>query len=335
MPEQHDARHLLEWAEQAATAGDLASADELLRNAAEIQEQELGPHHPDLANTLNNLAIVAEKTERWTEAETFYRRAAAITASALAADDPMRVASRQNLEDFCRARGLSIDAPDVTPFRSENTVIAAKVAQPPPAAPVPTPSKASPSLQWVATGAIVLVVAALLMWRPWASRQTSREQSPAPAAAPPAEARPPATAATPTASGPIEKSAPPPPAPPRNDRSVLPNKAHAASGITVVAQLCRTFSTSGGNWRCDPAGDTAAPGRMAFYTRVKSPRNTVVVHRWYHGATLRQSVTLSIQASPTEGYRTYSRLTVDQGAWRLEVRSTDGDLLHEQRFTVR
>jgi hypothetical protein len=44
---------------------------------------------------------------------------------------------------------------------------------------------------------------------------------------------------------------------------------------------------------------------------------------------------LRIQANATEGYRTYSRLTVDNGNWRLEVRSADGNLLHEQRFAVR
>ena len=64
MTEQQDARHLLERAEGAAKAGDLVSADELLRDAARIQEQELGPHHPDLANTLNNLAIVAEQNRK-------------------------------------------------------------------------------------------------------------------------------------------------------------------------------------------------------------------------------------------------------------------------------
>ena len=62
-------RHLLDQAESAAAAGDFASADELLRNAARIQEEELGPLHPDLANTLNNLAVVAEKTGRSGEAE--------------------------------------------------------------------------------------------------------------------------------------------------------------------------------------------------------------------------------------------------------------------------
>jgi hypothetical protein len=74
---------------------------------------------------------------------------------------------------------------------------------------------------------------------------------------------------------------------------------------------------------------------MVLYTRVSAPVDTTVLHRWYQGDTLRQSVILRIQANATEGYRTYSRLTVDEGEWRLEVRSMDGQLLHEQRFAVR
>ena len=73
---------------------------------------------------------------------------------------------------------------------------------------------------------------------------------------------------------------------------------------------------------------------MVFYTRVRSPRDTAVVHRWYRGGTQRQSVTLTIRANAIEGYRTYTRLNVTEGDWRLEVRSADGNLLHEQRFTV-
>jgi hypothetical protein len=78
-----------------------------------------------------------------------------------------------------------------------------------------------------------------------------------------------------------------------------------------------------------------APGPIVFYTRVKSRRDAAVVHRWYRGDTLRQSVTLDIQANATEGYRTYSRLTVEDGDWRVEVRSAAGSLLYEQRFAVR
>ena len=322
MTEQQDARHLLERAERAAKAGDLVSADELLRDAARIQEQELGPHHPDLANTLNNLAIVAERTGRSSEAETFYRRAAAIAAAALPPDHPMTVASRQNLEDFCRARGLSIDAPAVTtPTRDTGREVDAFTA--------------SHLLQWVAAGAVVLVAAVILLLRPWSSRDASSAATPGPAAAQPVEAAPPQIAAPPTRPAPIEQSAPPASAPPRDDRNVPTNKAPGAGAIVVVtAQLCRTLSTSSSSWRCDPVGDTAAPGPMVFYTRVRSPRDTAVVHRWYHGGTLRQSMTLTIQANATEGYRTYSRLTVNEGNWRLEVRSADGELLHEQRFAV-
>jgi outer membrane biosynthesis protein TonB len=371
MTERQDARYLLERAERAATAGDLVSADELLRSAARIQEQELGPQHPDLANTLNNLAIVAERTGNSSDAETFYRRAAAIAAAALPSDHPMTVASRQNLEEFCRARGLSIDAPALTttppdtqrelsafpsekteaeqiPVRPDNTDVTAKSPKPPSAPPRPNPGRparttldstagnASHLLRWVGIGAVVLLAAVLLLWRPWSSRDAaSTAPAPEPATAQPAEGVPPQVAAPATAPAPIEQAAPPASAPAREDRNAPTNKASAAGGVSVAnAQVCRTFSTSGGNWRCDPVGDAAPPGPMVFYTRVRSPRDTAVVHRWYRGSTLRQSVTLAIQANAKEGYRTYSRMTVNGGDWRLEVRSADGNLLHEQRVAV-
>lgn len=178
------------------------------------------------------------------------------------------------------------------------------------------------------------MAAVLLLLRPWSSRDVS-SAPPGPATAQPAEAVPPQIAAPLTRPAPIEQSAPPASAPPRDDRNVPTNKAPAAGDIVVAtAQLCRSFSTVGSNWRCDPVGDAAAPGPIVFYTRVRSPRDTAVVHRWYHGGDLRQSVRLTIQTNATEGFRTYSRLTVDKGDWLLEVRSADGTLLHEQRFAV-
>ena len=73
-----------------------------------------------------------------------------------------------------------------------------------------------------------------------------------------------------------------------------------------------------------------------LFTRVRSPRDTTVVHRWYSGDTLRRSVNLATRANANEGYRTYSRQTVDgPGTWRVEVRTVDGDLLYEQRFAIR
>ena len=384
MPELETVPDLLGKAESAAAAGDLASADELLRAIARIQEDELGPLHPELANTLNNLAIVAEKTGRAGDAETFYRRAVAIASSSLSPDDPMLAASRQNLEDFCRAQGLPIEAPAVVepPTRvaepeppaiaresasaSVKATAGSKAADShveiplPPAVPRPAPvpqpppirdqspvPQATPSFAKIAIAIVFLVIAALFVMRPWASRETSAPSS-APATAPatapaapqpgePAQRQGQAPAQQPSAPPAVESARPPSPAP-RDDNSRATDKRRAPDAVPVAlvtAQLCRTLSTSG-SWQCTPAGDSVAPGRLVFYTRVKSPRDTVVVHRWYRGTALRRSVDLEIRANANEGYRTFSRQTVDAGEeWRVEVRSASGDLLHEQRVSVR
>ena len=106
-----DAQRMLELAERAAIDRNFSSADELLRKAARIQEAEMGPLHPDLANTLNSLAIVAERTGRFADAESFYRRSAAIASESLPADHPIVAESRKNLEDFCRERGVPLVRP--------------------------------------------------------------------------------------------------------------------------------------------------------------------------------------------------------------------------------
>jgi hypothetical protein len=50
----------------------------------------------------------------------------------------------------------------------------------------------------------------------------------------------------------------------------------SSSAISLItALLCRTFSTSGGSWRCDPTVDAVSPGPVVLYTRIKSPRDAV------------------------------------------------------------
>ena len=352
MSDLENVQHLLEEAKRAANAGELTSADVLLQDAARIQEAELGPLHPELANTINNLAIVAEMEGRLGDAETYYRRAVAIASASLPADDPMVASSRKNLEDFCRERGLPFDPPAAMPSsqltkngsggpaqnRAETPDIGAAdsdVAAPTSGHVTDTRSVPSPatdtadrlsgpttprtrSLTIVAIGLLALVVAALLVTRPWSAREAPPDQHAAAAlpAAEPATPRPPAPAPAP-----IEQ-----PHPPRV----------ASGGVSLVtAQLCRTFSTAT-NWRCDPADQSVAPGPIVLYTRVKSAQEAVVIHRWYRGDTLRKSARLTVLANTTDGYRTYSRQTVKSGEnWRVEVRNTAGDLLYEQRVSVR
>lgn len=385
MSELLDARHMLDLAEISASAGDLASADELLRSVARIQEAELGPLHTDLASTLNNLAIVNEKAGRPGEAEGFYRRALAIVSASLPADDPMVVASRQNLEDFCRARGLPVESPGTMPSSPDAAAgpvatredaagaartpggghtadadLTAGAASPLPVTPSPvlrTPGpmasqpsptatrRASRPLLWAAIGVFVLLAAVFLSRRPDSSSATQPAQPPEATASPatpqPAEPAPSAPAERPATPAPIEQGPPPVAVPKSTDRGVPSDPSAAAATpsrpvVLATVQLCQTFSTSGGTWRCDPAGDSVAPGRIVLLTRVRSEQDATVVHRWFHGDTLRQAVRLTVRANPTAGYRTYSRQTVvGDSEWRVEVRSADGTLLHEQRFAVR
>jgi hypothetical protein len=334
MTEVQDAGHLLEAAEQAAARNDLASADELLRGAARLQEAELGPLHPDLANTLNNLAVVAEKTGRFSDAETFYRRAVAIASASLPADDPMVAASRENLEAFCRARGLPIDRPHVVAAAPPQS-IAVEPASVHERAREKAPSSSAGGLSTfvkVALGVVLVVGGALLVARPWSSRETSPESVAPPPRIEPASPQVAAPALPQTADAPArpQRAAPAPAKKP-------PATSVAASdGLTLAsAQLCQKFSTNDGKWRCDPAGASVPPGPIVLYTRVRSPRDGTVVHRWFRGDTLRQSVRLPVRANATEGYRTYSRQTVNAGDWRVEVRSAAGDLLHEQHVIVK
>jgi hypothetical protein len=102
----------------------------------------------------------------------------------------------------------------------------------------------------------------------------------------------------------------------------------------VTAQLCTALRV----WRCTAADSQVPPGPMFFYTQVKSATATTIEHRWYQGNRLRQAVQLRIQPNPGAGYRTYSRNTISRenvGDWRVELRSADGAVLHEHRFTVR
>jgi hypothetical protein len=351
MSEPEEVHHLLERAEQAAMSGNFVSADELLKEAVRIQEQELGPGHPDLANTLTNRAIVAEKTGRVAEAETLYRRAATIATAALPLNNPMVVETRQNLEDFCRAHGIPVHVPAAVPPSEESGHKVAAVApevppeppspsEPPrppepPRLPAPIANRPSPSLAWLAA-AVVLLAVVLLAWRPWSSRETPAEPN-----APELKTQQPAESAPQTTTAPLKSSATERKEPAKTavrdrERPLTPAKPPAPPSVTLaIVDVCRNFSTSGSNWRCEPAGSSVKPGPMVLYTRVKSPRDTAIVHRWYHGTTLRQSVKLGIRGNATEGYRTYSRQTVNDGDWRVEVRSAEGALLHEQRFVVR
>ena len=204
MPEPREARSIIENAEQAAAAGNYASAEDLLREAVALQEQTLGPHHPDLANTLNNLGVVCEMTDNPIDAEHYFRRAYAIATATLAPDHPFVATSSKNLHDFCAARGRPAELPPSPP-----AVAAWLEAPAPPAAP-PRESSRSATKQDVtpiprkrflsplalgALSGVALLIVILTMARPWGSPVEETKSRPATTIAPARET----PAPTPTA----------------------------------------------------------------------------------------------------------------------------------------
>jgi hypothetical protein len=311
------AQSLTERAEAAAAVGDCVSAARHLRDLAALQEAELGPAHADLANTLNNLAVVSERAGDLDAAEAAFRRSCAITRAAFEADHPFVATSDRNLREFCEAH----DRPFDKPTRTASAGVAGTAA----------PRLAVSGRSWstlVVVGAVCgLATAAALMWF------TTRRSETTPAAAPT-----PATIAAPAAKDETKpeartesKPAPTPVASP------IVETASSPIGL-VSATVCRDFSAAGGGaWRCTPVADSSPAGPFVFYTRVRTPQPTTIEHRWYRGDALHQRVSLRVAANPGDGYRTFSRNTVGSdraGTWRVELRDAAGAVLHEQTFVV-
>ncbi len=63
--------------------GRYAEAELLYKRALEIREKALGPDHPDVANSLNNLASLYDEQGRYGEAEPLLKRALTILEKAL------------------------------------------------------------------------------------------------------------------------------------------------------------------------------------------------------------------------------------------------------------
>jgi hypothetical protein len=377
MPDTPELRSVLDAAAQAAAAGDYASAEPLLREVARLQEASLGPLHPDLANTLNNLGVVCEITGKPVDAERCFRQAWAIAAAVLAPDHPFVTTSRKNLQDFCAARGKAVDPPPppsaVAVERDARWTGSARLR---PELSPHEPSRPLASRRRPRSLAIGVLIAGglfvtFMATTTWYRSNDEVEPSPGnPSASPPGS---PVTASSPpiesipthvpkevttSRSRPVgeprkRNTAPTTPAgrqvrkPSGEPSAAAEPRATSAliaqPPVVVGAHLCRELSTAGGrglssDWQCVPPSLPVGPGPLFFYTRLRSPTDTTVQHRWYRGDRLRQVVELRILANTASGYRTYSRNTVDnQGAgdWRVELRTGAGVLLHEERFVVR
>jgi hypothetical protein len=186
---------------------------------------------------------------------------------------------------------------------------------------------------------VALLIVILVIARPWSGPAEETPLRPAPEITPARE-----TATVEPTPPPAEPIARPqqtttPTQPTRSEADAVSAKpttpaTSAATPTVVTAELCTALT----NWRCKAADSQVPPGQMFFYTKVKSATATTIEHHWYQGDRLHRVAHLRIQANPGAGYRTYSRTAISgerAGDWRVELRSADGTLLHEERFTVR
>src|SRR5262245_8741435 len=309
---------ILDSAERAMSAENYASAESLLREAARQQTKSLGPTHPALASTYNNLGIVCEKANKLDDAGHFYQQAFVIASASLDSEDPLVVTSRQHFTDFCRIHGM-VDAPAASTIDAATTVwenLLAIAADP-----------ASVShRRAIAIGAVmgVVIMGAVGIWLTHALLR-------APVSPPSVSSQagnPPQPLTTSTSARPQVKS---------------PKKALTKASVTtgadedlrvVEASLCQTLSTTAGRWECMSASDPRAAGSLYFYTRIASPTSVRIHHRWYRDGRLRRTVDLAVQANPSSGYRTYSRQRIDAGQWRVEAVAPDGKVLHQEQIAI-
>ena len=371
MPDEHDLNALNAAASSAATAGDFAAAVSYLRGALDRQMDTLGPKHPDLATTLNNLALMLEQIGDTDGAGRSYRRAYSIALAALGPDDPAVGVSHANLAAFYRAHGSNGDEVagsmlaglDDFPSVDEElrTVVPAaprpaQVVPPPPPRPAPSsvPVPVIESAQAASAGrrsrAAVIGTAVVLLtaagW--WVLPQTQGVRDRATDALPPppaAEAKATIGTAAPAAPASTSEklpasSVPPPAIAPEKEARNASLRASSGAAATHVAEarLCGALSSGSGVWRCQPLTDERRGGAVYFYTRVASPTDAVVRHRWTRNGTVVRVVDLRIRANPKEGFRTYSRQTgraLESGQWQVALLDPDGAVLREETFVIR
>jgi tetratricopeptide (TPR) repeat protein len=82
-----------------------SEAEPLHQRALAIRENALGPDHPDVATSLNNLALPYYRQGKYAQAEPLFQRALAIWEKALGPEHPLVATSLNNLGELCRVQG--------------------------------------------------------------------------------------------------------------------------------------------------------------------------------------------------------------------------------------
>ncbi len=82
----------------------------LYKRSLAIREKALGPEHPNVAQSLNNLALLYDAQGKYAEAEPLYKRALAIYEKVLGPEHPHVAASLNNLAELYRVQDKYAEA---------------------------------------------------------------------------------------------------------------------------------------------------------------------------------------------------------------------------------
>lgn len=105
-----DAQALKEQAETAWKQAQYANAEQLYQQVLALQEQQVGPDHPETAETLNHLGDLVHTQGAYASAETWYRRALAIRENAFGREHPATIRSIGDLAGIRDEQGDAVQA---------------------------------------------------------------------------------------------------------------------------------------------------------------------------------------------------------------------------------
>ena len=103
--ELEEAKRLHQQAEELYNQGQYAAAIPLAERALAIREKLLGQEHPDVAESLNNLAVLYREQGNYAQAEPLFQRALAIREKAFGQEHPDFAESLNNLGELYRLQG--------------------------------------------------------------------------------------------------------------------------------------------------------------------------------------------------------------------------------------
>ncbi|MCK5186228.1 MAG: tetratricopeptide repeat protein [Deltaproteobacteria bacterium] len=90
--------------------GRYSDAANVAKEALKVAKRTFGPDHPDVATSLNNLALLYRSQGKYDEAEPLYKRALAIWEDAFGPDHPNVLTVLENMSDLYKNIGKEDEA---------------------------------------------------------------------------------------------------------------------------------------------------------------------------------------------------------------------------------